>query len=458
MSEEGDSAPVRDRWSESDLFVPRAFVRPAQRFMQEEAAGAVVMLLAASAALAWANSPWQDSYYELWSTPFVIELGDVIHLDLTLGEWVNEALMTLFFFVVSLEIKRELTSGELREPRRAALPVVAALGGMILPAGIYFALNPSGPAADGWGIPVATDIAFAVGVVTLVGRVAPAAKVFLLALAIVDDVGGIIVIAAFYTGDLSLGWLVAAGGLLAVVVVVARLHVRAMWVYVGLAILLWLATHESGIHATLAGVALGLVTPAWSFFDPKDYASHARPLVDRIDTTFADDELTTSELEENEADINELVRLSRESTSPLLTWLYWLGPVVAFVVVPLFALANAGVTFTADSFDDLGADRVLLGVVLGLVLGKTLGVVGATWLAVRLRFGRLPADTSWAQLCGLAVTAGIGFTVALFITTLAFTDPGLTESAKTGVLIASVLAGVGGYAILRLTGASRDEG
>jgi NhaA family Na+:H+ antiporter len=446
-----DSGLVRHRWSESDRLVVRTVLRPAQRFAETEASGAVVMLVAAVIAVVWANSPWQDSYFELWGTELSIELGHLAHIDLDLQGWVNDGLMAIFFFVVALEIKRELTSGELNDPKKAALPAMAALGGMVLPAAIYLAFNSSGPASDGWGIPVATDIAFAVGVVALVGpRLPGAAKTFLLTLAIVDDVGGIIIIAIFYTDDLSLGWLaIAAAGLFAVVLF-TRIYVRSNAVFLVLGLCTWFALHESGVHATLAGVALGLLTPAWAFHNPALFGSRARDLVDRIQATFDDDgELTHDEHDENEARIAELTRIANESTSPLSRYLYALGPVVAFGIVPLFALANAGVVFTSESFDGLVTDPVVLGIVLGLVVGKTVGVFSFTWLGARLGLGRLPEGVTWAQALGLAVTAGIGFTVALFITGLAFVDAALVDSAKIGIFVASIVAGVAGYLTLR---------
>jgi NhaA family Na+:H+ antiporter len=444
---------VRHRWSASDRLVPRAVVRPAQRFADTEASGAVVMLAAAVLAVAWANSPWQETYFELWNTELAIHLGDLAHIDLNLQEWVNDALMTIFFFVVALEIKRELTSGELNDPRKAALPALAALGGMIVPAAIYLAFNAGSTAADGWGIPVATDIAFAVAVVALVGpRLPGAAKIFLLTLAIVDDVGGIIVIALFYTDDLSLGWLLLALLGLVAVFTCQRMDIRAPIVFVTLGMWVWFALYESGIHATLAGVALGLLTPAWAFHDPARFGQRARGLVDEISVTFADNALTHEENDTNEARIAALVRLSNESTSPLSRYLYALEPIVAFGIVPLFALANAGVVFTAASIDGIATDPVVLGIVAGLVLGKTVGVFAFTWLGARIGLGRLPEGITWPTVLGLSTTAGVGFTVALFITGLAFTDADLINSAKIGIFIASVIAGIGGFFLLRASG------
>ena len=273
MAERRLTTTRRPSWSETDAFVPRTFVRPFQRFMHAETSGAIIMLVAAIAALAWANSPWYHAQETLWETPLTIHLGGLAHIDLTLVEWINDALMAIFFFLVGLEIKRELVHGELRDPRKAALPVIAALGGMIVPASIYMLLNAGEPTFDGWGIPMATDIAFAVAVVALVGNRVPAsAKVFLLTLAIADDMGAIIVIAVFYTSGLSLGWLAISAATIAAAEVCKRLHIRALPVYSALALFAWFAFHETGIHATLAGVILGLLTPAWPFYNPGNFS------------------------------------------------------------------------------------------------------------------------------------------------------------------------------------------
>jgi NhaA family Na+:H+ antiporter len=446
--------PLRHTWSESDRFVPRKVVRPAQRLMAHEAAGGIVMLLAALAAIVWANSPWSQSYVDLWETPLRIELGDVLHLDhLSLRAWVNDALMAVFFLLVGVEIKRELVHGELRDVRSVALPVVAALGGMLVPAGIYLAFNAGRAGSDGWGIPMATDIAFAVGVVTLLGRRVPlTAKVFLLTLAIADDVGAIVVIAIFYTGDLSLGWLATAFVALGVIFVMRRADVQALAPYLGVGAVVWLALLESGVHATLAGVALGLLTPAWPLRSPRRYPTEARRLIDRIERAYYDRVLTDAEFEANEQLMVEVVRLSIQSTSPLERLERALSPWVAFVIVPVFALANAGVPLSGDALGGLVSDPVTVGVGLGLVAGKTLGVLTFAAVAVRLGVGRLPAGTTWRHMLGLGVCAGIGFTVALFVTSLSFTDPALVDSAKVGILAGSLIAGALGYAILRTAG------
>jgi NhaA family Na+:H+ antiporter len=450
--------PVRHAWSASDRFVPRAVVQPLQRLLDHEAAGGVVMLVAAVMALVWANSPWSASYFDLWATPLRVELGGVLALDhLSLHAWVNDALMTVFFLLVGVEIKRELVHGDLRDVRAVALPVAAALGGMVVPAGIYWAFNAGGAGSDGWAIPMATDIAFAVGVVTLLGgRVPLAGKVFLLTLAIADDIGAIVVIAVFYAGDLSFGWLGVALVGLAVIVVMRRADVQALAPYLAVGALLWLALLESGVHATLAGVTLGLLTPAWPLRSPRRYPREVRRLVDRIERSYYDRVLTDAEFQANEHLIAEVARLSMYSTSPLERLERALSPWVAFVIVPVFALANAGVSLSGDALTGLVREPVTVGVALGLVVGKTLGVLAAAAVAVKVGIGRLPVGVTWRQMVGLATCAGIGFTVALFVTSLSFTDPALADAAKVGILAGSLVAGIVGYALLRATSRRRD--
>jgi NhaA family Na+:H+ antiporter len=366
--------------------------------MELESAGGIVLLAATVAALVWANSPWRAGYAGL--------AGD-------LRPVVNDGLMTVFFFVVGLEIKRELVTGELRDPKAVGLPVVAALGGMVVPAAIYGALNAGGPGSAGWGIPMATDIAFALGVVALLGdRVPPSLRVFLLTLAIADDIGAIVVIAAFYSTGLSGPWLMVATGGLAAVAGLRRLRVWSLPVYLALGSAVWFATHESGVHATIAGVALGLLTPA------RPRRSGEEPVTERLESA--------------------------------------LHPWTSFAAVPLFALANAGVAISAGALRDAVTSAVGGGIVLGLVVGKTAGVTAGAWAAVRLGLGRLPEGASWLQLVSVAAVAGIGFTVSLFIAGLAFDEPALRDSATLAILVASALAALLGAALT--TGAGLPRG
>ena len=361
-------------WSASDRRVPRTVVRPLRRFADTEAAGGVAMLAMAIVALVWANSPFGDSYVELWETLISLHIGELIHIDLDLRGWVNDLAMAIFFFVVALEIKRELVRGELRDPRAAALPALAAIGGMIVPAAIYALFNVGTAGADGWGIPMATDIAFAVGVLSLVGKRIPSSLVvFLLTLAIVDDLGAIVVIAVFYTSGLSFGWLAVGIGCILGAVVLNRADVRAFVPYFLLAAFCWLALHESGVHATLAGVAFGLITPSHAFVRATQFGPRARGLVSRVEVAQAAEIRADDDNDEEalEADaLNELITLSAESQPPLDRLEHRLLPWTTFVIVPIFALANAGVRVSWDDLTSAFSEPVTLGVLLGLVVGK----------------------------------------------------------------------------------------
>jgi Na+:H+ antiporter, NhaA family len=456
MAERRTTTTRRPSWSEQNSFVPRRFVQPFQRFMHAEAGGAIVMLIAAVAALAWANSPWHHAQEALWETDLSIHLGGLVHLDLSLVEWINDALMAVFFFVVGLEIKRELVHGELRDPKKASLPAIAALGGMLVPAAIFMLLNRGGAGFDGWGIPMATDIAFAVAVVALVGNKVPAtAKVFLLTLAIADDMGAILVIALFYTAELSLGWLAVSVATLAAVEVCKRRNVRAMPLYLALAAFAWFAFHETGLHATLAGVILGLITPAWPFYNPRQFGNDMSQLLGHgvaMEAIEEMDETTEVDYDRATARLAEIERLVIETQSPLDRLENKLHLWVAFLIVPLFAFANAGVRLTSEAVDGLASNRVVLGIVIGLVVGKTVGVFTFTVLGEKLGLGSLPAGVTHRMVFGLALTAGIGFTVALFIAGLAYDTGSLTTaSAKIGILAGSVIAGVLGFSFLKAT-------
>ena len=435
--------PIHRTWINSNRFFPSTFVTPVRRFMALESASGVLMLLAAIAAVIWANSGAYESYEGILHTEFLLEFGP-LRLEESLGHLINDGLMALFFFVVGLEIKRALVLGELRNPRDATLPVLAALGGMITPALIYVAFTAGDPdALRGWAVPVATDIAFAVGVLSLLGRrVPPAAKLFLLALAIVDDLGGILVIALFYTSDLD----VLAIGLalvgLGLVWLLTRVGIRSEVIYIPLGFAVWYLFLVSGVHATLAGVALGFLTPARPMYGIKEFDSRARTIIDLFPAS-------TETYEDRERADHEallLAEVSRESIAPLNRWEHTLTPWVSFLVVPLFALANAGVRFEGSIVDQLFSN-VALGVAFGLVIGKVVGISVFSWLAVRLGLSRLPAETDWRQMLGVAATAGIGFTVALFITALAFDDPVLGDAAKVGIFAGSIVSGIIGVSV-----------
>ena len=428
--------------------MPRTFVRPVLRFMELEAASGIVMLVAAVAALAWANSPWHAAYEQVWSTPVALNVGKLVQLDeLTLHSWVNDGAMALFFLLAGLEIKRQLLRGELRDRRAAALPALAALGGMIVPAIIYTLFNHGHVGSRGWGIPVATDIAFAVGVVTLAGKRVPVgAKIFLLTLAVVDDIGGIVVIAIFYATDVKLGWLALAAATIALTIVLRRNDVRSLVPYIVLGSLCWLSFHQAGIEAAIVGVIFGLLTPIVPFHDPATFVPTARALVDRVERAYDDGVLTDDERDDDELAFEDLARYAAETASPLERIEGRLALWVSLLIIPLFAFANAGVRIRTDALDA----RIALGVAVGLVAGKTIGVFSFSFLAVKVGVGRLPSGTTWRHAFGLAVTAGIGFTVALFVATISFADDaGFSSSAKVGVLGGSLVAGVLGFSLLR---------
>ncbi|MFQ5555797.1 MAG: Na+/H+ antiporter NhaA [Acidimicrobiia bacterium] len=438
---------IHETWLSSDRRIPTRFIRPLVRFTHVEAAGGIVLLGAAIAALGWANSPFGESYERFWDNHLTIEIG-AFHFNESLKEVVNDALMAVFFFVVGLEIKREIAVGDLRDPKRAALPAVAALGGMLIPALIFtaFAAGTGGEAARGWGIPMATDIAFAVGVVSLLGRrVSVGAKLFLLALAIADDIGAIAVIAIFYTSDLSFVWLGAAIAGLLLVSVANRVGIRSMLFYGVAGVAVWFFVFESGVHATLAGVALGFLTPALPLYSDESYIRRSRLIVG----TYEMDAAAPRKRERIDASALDLSFVARESVAPLDRLERVLHPWSSFAIVPVFALANAGVRFTDMDTGELLTNPVTLGVAFGLVIGKLVGITAATWIAVKTGIGKLPKRTGWTQIVGLALLAGIGFTVSLFITELAYTAELLTNSAKTGIFIGSGVAGIAGFLFLR---------
>jgi NhaA family Na+:H+ antiporter len=442
---------IRPPWSRSDRPIPRRVLRPLQEFLDTSTAGGTLLLGAAVLALAWANSPWGATYDRFWSTPAELHVG-----GWSIGEdvrgWVNDGLMTLFFLVAGLEIKRELITGELRDRRAAVLPALAAVGGMAVPAALFLVVTAGTASASGWGIPMATDIAFALGVLLLAARHAPAGlKPFVLSLAIVDDIGAIAVIAVFYSEGLDLLALAVAVGAGAAMLVSYRVGVRAVPITVALGALVWLATEASGVHPTIAGVALGLLAPSVPFQRPRAVSAEARRTAD----------LTADAPEPPDADAVHWLRLaslSREAVSPLARTEHALLPWTSFAIVPLFALANAGVRLWGGGIADAIASPVTLGVVLGLVVGKLVGITAASWIALRTGVARLPSGVRFSHVFGAAAVAGIGFTVSLFVTDLAFDDPGTVAAAKVGILAASLLAGAVGWSVLRALPSAPDPG
>ncbi len=433
--------------------VPRlvlAFVRPFREFFKTRAAGGVVLIVATAIALAWANSPWAHSYEGLLGAPVGLSIGGRA-VVWPVHHFINDALMSVFFLVAGMEIKRELVVGELRTLRRATLPAIAALGGMLVPAGIHFAINHAGPAAHGWGIPMATDIAFALGCIALVSRRVPSSLVvFLMALAIFDDLGAIVVIALFYGQSVDLGALGAALAITLVLVGLMRARVTSVWPYLVLGLALWLAVLRSGVHATVAGVVLGLTIPARAAKLPHEVLEDLEQAVRRLRMT-KEGELDAS------APLAALERHLESVQPPLDRMIHGLHFVVAFGIVPLFAVANAGVELSGSLGESLSTPAGL-GVALGLFLGKPIGVFGATYLCVRLGFAPKPTGATWAQVFGVGVLAGVGFTMSIFVATLAF--PGheeLVAPSKLGIFAASFTSALVGIAVLLRVGRVEEQ-
>lgn len=411
--------------------------RPLERFLGIEAASGVLLLLAAAAALIWANSAWAASYQSFWHAPVGIRLGD-FRFERSLEWVVNDGLMVIFFFVVGLEIRREIHQGELAEWRRAALPAAAALGGMLAPAGLYLVFASSPATRSGWGVPMATDIAFAVGVLTLLGRRVPAAlRVLLLALAIIDDLGAILVIAFFYSSGVAPAGLGVAALGFAGVFVMQRFGVRAKLAYVAPSLVAWAGIYASGIHPTIAGVIVGMMTPVRAWLGPHGFVDGVQSELDSM-TRGDPDKLSTHALGEA---LRHVDVARREAMSPAESLIEALHPWVAFAIMPIFALANAGVALPSGSFD-AESWQVATGVFVGLVAGKPLGVILACALTLCLGIATLPRGITPRHLLVLGVVAGIGFTMALFVAQLGFSDATLLGAAKLGVLVASGAAGV----------------
>ena len=434
---------------------------PFEAFLRRTSAGGIVLVAATIAALALATALGEDVVQRFWQRPFALSAGARFRLELPGHDWVNDGLMALFFLLVGLELKREILVGELASLRDAALPVVAAAGGMVVPALLYAAFNAGTPTASGWAIPMATDIAFAVGILVLLAwRVPKNLIVFMTALAIADDLGAVLVIAAFYTSDLHLGALGAAAALLIVLALLNQGGIRHPLAYAIVGVPLWYAMHASGVHATLAGILLAAGIPARSAYTPAHFARRIDELqsafrADRQDTGTPDDPLSNYRM----TSIAEAMERSAAAVqSPLQRIEHRLTPWVSFVAIPVFALANAGIDLGGVAWAEAFSNRVTLGVLTGLAIGKSAGVALFCWLAVRLGLARLPAGLQWRHLLGAAWLAGIGFTMSLFIGQLAFGDPELVEEAKLGILLGSALAGAIGFTWLFLAGSLRKSG
>ena len=438
----------RRPWMRSDQALPRLMLQPVERFLQNEAGSASLLLAATLLALVWANL-WPESYTDAWDTVVSVDLGPLL-IQEDLQHWINDLLMAVFFYVVALEVKREMIFGSLRDPRSAAVPAAAAMGTIAGGALTYVAVNLIGDGdLRGWAIPVATDIAFAVGALGLVGRRAPRElRAFMLTLAVVDDLATILIIGAFFSAGISLAWLATAAALIVAIVVAQRIGIRSLVPYVVLAGLLWLAVFESGVHATIAGVVLGFLTPAIAFHSRQATAEF---LGTRLSEIASDDR------DVSEGALLETSRLAEEAVSPLTRMEQHLHPWTAYAILPLFALANAGVAVSLDGIEDALSSPVGLGVLLGLVIGAPLGGVLFAWSVMRLGPGRMPEGLDWPAILGVAPLKGIGFTIAIFISTLAFDEVDLQEQAKLAILIGSAVAAIIGISVLYIGWATRSR-
>ncbi len=450
-----------------------------QRFTHIEGVSGILLVGATLLALAWANSPWADAYFHLLNLHFNVGVPGGITIDEPLVLWINDALMAIFFFVVGLELKREVAIGELSSFRKAILPAMAAIGGMVIPVLIFWGLNRGNPAAlEGWAIPMATDIAFAIGVLALAGKRAPLSlAVFLTALAIVDDIGAILIIATVYTEAIDFRMLAAALGIVLFLLLYARMGGRSLIIYFILGGVTWFAVFQSGIHATIAGVLVALTIPVRTKIDARDFSDWMRKLLDWFDSESEENGKCVPTSVQRTA-LFEMNRAIEHADSPLHRLEHVLHPWVAFLIMPVFALANAGITINTKLLGAL-MTPLALGIILGLVVGKPLGIFFATWLGAKLKLGSLPKGVTWRHILGAGVLAGMGFTMSIFITTLAFGAGGhaelfgfrlaspailatasaeeITDLAKLAILVASTMAGVAGYLILRTAPESAVE-
>ncbi|MDR3686691.1 MAG: Na+/H+ antiporter NhaA [Coriobacteriia bacterium] len=417
-------------------------------FVHTEVAGAAALLLATAVALLIANSQYYVAYENFWHIDAGLYLGHVAFHE-TLVHWVNDALMALFFFVVGLEIKREVLVGELSERRKALLPILAALGGMVVPALIYLALNAGGTGAHGWGVPMATDIAFAIGVMALLGdRVPSGLKIFLVALAIADDLGAILVIAFAYTNNLQWGWLGWAAAMFVLLIALNRFKVDSPWPYFVIGGLLWLAVLLSGVHSTIAGVLVAITIPSTARLDPLLFTADTRRRLDRIEEAHVPGTHVLCDDTQQHVAL-DIRREARHTASPLQRLEFALHPWTTFLVLPLFALSNAGVRLVGEDLSALARTPIALGVLLGLVLGKPIGISAMTWVATKTGVAELPTGVRWSHILGAGMLGGIGFTMSLFVASIAFRGQVETTEAKAAILVASLVAGVLGYLMLR---------
>lgn len=418
-----------------------------ERFFHSQTAGSIVLLLATITAVVWANSPWSDLYHTLSH----LDIGTYFHgkqYHLTLDHWVKDGLMAIFFFVVGLEIKREILIGELSSVKKAMLPVMAALGGAVIPALIYFSFNPSGPEAIGWGVPMATDIAFALGLLALFGKRVPIGlKVFLTALAIVDDLMAVLVIAVFYTDQINISALIMATFLLALLALIVRNNIHRPVCTFLLIFSVWLCVFLSGIHATIAGVLLAMVVPVKATIEPKEFFNTLKRHKAWLKETKISRQSMVADKQQRQA-IQQIYLAAERMIPAGIRLEEHLHPIQAFLILPLFALFAAGVTVDSNTLATFPS-TVSLGIIAGLLIGKQVGIVGFSFLVIKSGLTELPAGVSWGQIWGVSLLGGIGFTMSIFISELAFTDAAMIADAKIAIFIASILAGICGYLILQ---------
>ena len=426
-------------------------LKPINDFLHKEASGGILLIIFTLIALVWANTSFSDSYHNLWHTHITVSLGNLLTLDYPLHYWINDGLMVIFFFTVGLEIKRELLVGELSSIQKSSLPIAGALGGMIIPAVLYSLLNAGGSGSGGWGIPMATDIAFVVGIMALLGpRIPLTLKIFVLALAIADDIGAVLVIAIFYTAEISTSALIVAAIVLVVLIILNRLGTKSLIAYSLLGIILWVAFLKSGVHATIAGVLLAFTIPASSRFDTKKFSDKVKEFINHFDST-GEHWKNVLNNAERQNDVMAIETSCEKVLTPLQRFEHGLHPWVSFFIIPVFALANAGVTLSGLNIFEALFSEISLGIILGLFVGKQIGIFGFSFLAVKLKLASLPQGVNWKNLYGAGMLAGIGFTMSLFIAGLAFTNPELLDLSKIGVLTGSIISGVFGFIFLKIS-------
>jgi NhaA family Na+:H+ antiporter len=426
--------------------IDRWLIDPLNNFIHKSTSGGIVLFGAAILALIVANSPWSGDYHAFWHTHFSIGFGDHV-LDKTLHHWINDGLMAVFFFVVGLELKREIRMGELSKPKDAILPVAAALGGMAVPAIVYLVINPSGEASNGWGIPMATDIAFALGVLYLLGdKVPKSLKIFLTVLAIADDIGAVLVIALFYTSHIDVESLIVGGVFMALMMGANLIGVRNTFFYAVLGIGgLWLAFLMSGVHATIAAVLAAFTIPADVKVGVNSYLQKVDILMKKFVHAAAN---SKDKLKDQMYAVAKIRDVSKMAVSPLHRLEYRMHPLVAFVIMPIFAFSNAGVTIAGNALESL-LEPVAIGVFLGLLLGKVVGILGVVWVLTKSKIVVLPSEMNMQMVFGASLLAAIGFTMSLFVTDLAFDNPQLEVQAKLGILLVSIIASFAGFFVIR---------